>query len=964
MSRTHEVARAARRRLGVRDLVNRLGPALVVGSALGLGAVVAERVLGASGLAWWVVVAVPVAGSAAGAAAIAAFRRRSLLEAGGEVDAALGLRDRLSTGLAFSGATAGPFASIAVEDGERAAGGVALRRAIPVRFGSSWWAWPVLLVGAVGAGWLLPEWNLLRPAAVSPLVLAERERARVEAAKDVVAAVESIRATHDAPTVDVAGREQLAVLEQIEQELADGRVSPEEARRVAAAAMDEVAKEKGEAAEEAQRRADALREQLAQAGAGGGNPSGGGSGSVLSDALRRGDVSGAAKAAEAMSRELAEMTPEERAKAAESLEHLAEDLEALSRPEEKAAGETGQEQARPGEDPREQKAVEALQDQGLSKEQASRLSKETDGEKIREELEKNRIDPETARRAAEKIAEQNRERRAEEQAAKERESLARSLKSAAQSLREREQTNEAEATKEGGASQQREERNGAGRGSEKDAEKRPEKKPGDSRREEGSSQKDREGGKGAGEEERASGNKGDQPGSKGAEGSAGAEGEKGGQERREEGSKGRGEKDGSRAQGGDARPKTDQKKTGAGEGDKKEEAAKGEQPTGGDGRQKNEAGNGAPDSPRQGADEQRGTQPGEQGRPSEKDQGRDEKKETGDAGGGEKEQGRNARAGEKKDGTEKGPGTKDERNARTGGETPKGGETPGADDAKRIGDKPEPGAGTTPTGIEAPKGLRSGGEKASDGKTGRPTAGKPGETSGGEAEATDTSRDGAGGEKPVPGAAKPGGGSPEGATDGSPGEGVSRLTKQLKDLENSSRGAERDGKSAQELADKAREMWDRADPETRERMKDWAQQMSREQGNKKGFAPGDNAPVDQAGGGGFTGTPSDRPRGAEPSPPLPARTTVVDGRSTPPQGDVDPSRERVVAEWLGDGKSGERVSRQEVEARISEAAQSAERAIGDDRTVHSRYDKLIRRYFRRLPDNIVPAGEPPAPSSP
>jgi hypothetical protein len=69
---------------------------------------------------------------------------------------------------------------------------------------------------------------------------------------------------------------------------------------------------------------------------------------------------------------------------------------------------------------------------------------------------------------------------------------------------------------------------------------------------------------------------------------------------------------------------------------------------------------------------------------------------------------------------------------------------------------------------------------------------------------------------------------------------------------------------------------------------------------------------------------------------------------------------------MGQGKPGDKsVSREQVQEQLAQAAQSAERAV-EDRRLPGRYDSLIRKYFRRLPETVPQASEPavmPAPDA-
>jgi hypothetical protein len=62
----------------------------------------------------------------------------------------------------------------------------------------------------------------------------------------------------------------------------------------------------------------------------------------------------------------------------------------------------------------------------------------------------------------------------------------------------------------------------------------------------------------------------------------------------------------------------------------------------------------------------------------------------------------------------------------------------------------------------------------------------------------------------------------------------------------------------------------------------------------------------------------------------------------------------VVAEWLGSGRKGTATEGSDPAAareRLLDAAKAAQRAV-DDRTVPRRFDRLIREFFRRVPQEM------------
>lgn len=412
-SRTLALARAAARRATARDLLRRSGRAALAGAVIAAALVIVDRLVG--GLAPWPWLAIaPVAVLVSAACAWTLARRSSPIEAVGEVDRALGLRDRLSSAVALSLASARQdpiFTRWAVADAESTAGGVRLRRVMPLRPEWTWIAWPLLSAASIAAVFLVPAltWKQSSPEAI------RQTAAREAAAQQVAAATEAAREALEAGPPEPATAEQLAALEELEAELARGQISPETARVKAARELDQLA---GSLEQEARQRAlerEALRERLAAAPSPDPDRARRGPASPLEDALRRGDLPGAARAAEDLAEQLDRLTPEEQRALSEDLEALAETL--------RSQGETAPPPA-PPEPPA-----------GLTPEQAERLEQETNPEEIVRELERSGYDPESARRQAERVAKENRERQAEQAAREQSEQIEQSLREAAEEAR-------------------------------------------------------------------------------------------------------------------------------------------------------------------------------------------------------------------------------------------------------------------------------------------------------------------------------------------------------------------------------------------------------------------------------------------------------------------------------------------------------------------------------------------------
>lgn len=848
MNAIRRVSAAARRRVFWRSLFATLGPALALGAGVSMAFVILEKVLGL-GIPWPVAAGAPIVLAAILSLVLAIVRLPTPLGAAVEVDRSLGLRDRLTTGVAFT--SSGPlpddaFVHAAVADAEAAARQADIRRALPIRLGRSWIAWPILGALAVGLGLFLPAWSLLGRGDQSPEILAAAEQQqRTDLADEIASALRTVAPTPESPTLDTAAARRLEALEELQKELAAGAVEPEKAREEAADALQQLAGSMESAAQQAQRASDALRERLARAGSRSGD---GAATSGLTQSLRRGDIAEAAEQAESLMSRLDEMSPEERAELARALEQLAQDLEELNR---QTAEQGAPASAPDGADAQRSRAEEDLVRQGIDRQKAEELARQTDPEPIRKELEDRGVDPASARRLADRIAEENRQKQAEEEARRQAEELSRSLRDAADSLKNEDPSRPSQPQQ----PQQQDSRQQQGR-----QDQQQDQQPG---QQEGQQGQGRQPGSEQGERKPGEGNQESQePSSQpGAESPAGQRSDQAGEKQGEQGQ----QREGGR-QGGEQ------------------------------GQQQNQQ-----DGQQPGGQQQGGQQPGGQEPGGSEQGGQDPQQQQGD-----QQQGRQPGQGD-----QPGPAEPSHQGQQPGGGQ-SGGNEPGA----------QPGRGAE----QAPAAEQT-----------------PGQPSGGAGQGNQ-------GDQPRQ-ERQPGAGG-AGEQQNGPG-GVEGLARQLREIAKSRQEAEKRRQDAQRLREQAREMLERADPETRERMKQWAEQLARESGRSGGTSR------DGGGGAGDEAEPRDPSAPYAPLPMEGARTEIVDARPRTVSPTAEAPRERVVAEWLGDGKGGEPVSRREVQDRLVEAARSAERAV-EDRVVPGRYDSVIRRYFRRLPEKVVPAEDAPA----
>ncbi|TVQ75306.1 MAG: hypothetical protein EA380_11245 [Phycisphaeraceae bacterium] len=423
------LASRAARRILLRGFVFALGPCLAIAGILGILAALADRLVG-PGLAWWWFVAVPGGLGVLSAGVIAWMRRATPIMAASEVDDALRLQDRLSSALDLGQrAPNDPFVVIALRQSRELASKIRLSQALPIRIRPAWWSWTGALGAAAAIALLVPPMHLLMDQqAQAEQAQVEEQRSAAEKAIDEATRFDRDEMAEaeiepDAPMADLASDEDLRRLDRIREQLNKGELRPDEAVTEAARVFEEQARRLEQEARDRQKASQALQERLASLSSGDKQ-----SGRVreMADALSRGDAQAAQRAAEALEREMAGMSEQERAETLESLRDLADQLD--------RQGQQAQEDL----DRARERAMESLMDRGLSEEDARNLLDETDPNALRETLESLGMDPNDAEELARRLSEQNRQRQAEEEAAQSLEELADSLRDAADDL-EREQ---------------------------------------------------------------------------------------------------------------------------------------------------------------------------------------------------------------------------------------------------------------------------------------------------------------------------------------------------------------------------------------------------------------------------------------------------------------------------------------------------------------------------------------------
>lgn len=317
LPRTLSAARRAAWRARVASTVRALGWTLTLAGAAAVAAIGADRFF-ALGWDWRAVVGIAALAGVSAGLLIGAMAPWSVLRAAGELDARLGLRDRLSSAVALAmGARAdGAFVALAARDAERAAADVDVGRAVPVRFGRAWGAGAALFAAAVAMGMFVPV-RAVGPRPATPEEIAARERA----AASVASTIEQLEAeAQRSEDVDEATGEQLEALRELEAELAQGSGDARDALAESAAALERAADAMDREAERDRLADEALREAMNDSDPEGLSPE-------LVDALREGDLAAARDAARELLGDADKLSDAERERLADELEALADRLE-------------------------------------------------------------------------------------------------------------------------------------------------------------------------------------------------------------------------------------------------------------------------------------------------------------------------------------------------------------------------------------------------------------------------------------------------------------------------------------------------------------------------------------------------------------------------------------------------------------------------------------------------------------
>ncbi len=926
----------ARRRLLLRATIVGLGPALLVGASIGFVLVMVNRLADTGvGLAWLIVAPLVLAATIV---VLGAIRQRpTLIASAQEVDSNLRLSDRLSTAMAIA-ARDDPFSVLAIDAGKLAADTVDVHRAIAVRFGRAWRIWPLVLLCAVVVGVILPHW--------SPKALRQQQAAKevaqrtAEVAARVDAAIETAREATD-PTIATTA-EQIRSLEELRRELEGMKESSgtrdsamsstrglDDAVSRTAESLEKLAKAQEMAAGESQTIAREVEERLADLPRASTDE-----GTALSRAVRSGDLDAARKAASELVSKGGSLTAQERESVARDLQALAEDLRSLENMQRESSPEAVA------------KAAEASSPsdrvEDATKESAAEPSSSLSADDMKD-LESAKSESSAGSNDVSKADSTKPASRADEQVKE----LQRRLKDAVEQLRaerrEEEKRSEKEAKSDAKStpserlnSQQGDDPPGTGK-SRMDSPNR--------------AQPDRD-------KEPKTGGRGTERATSGVEKAApdntsaeSREPEKTQSEKQDVQAKKPGTEGARDAKSESAKPKTEPKGGGQERGQQPQarEANQDREQTsssvdGVKSAQQQPSGSNAPapdpsskDSTKEPSTERaKSTEspeqraPAESKSPEQKGQARPSEVAKSPSSGGKEprngfEQSDNSKSGqsESRDKVQSPTGTK---------QTPSTSEKP---EESQRGVKPSPsGSKTNEAAKQATASGQESGKQPELAEQPSKSKNQQSPASGSDSKAQTEQGDNS-----------PRTSSPDGTRrDDMPGnrDAMKRLQEQIERMGEPAKKATKQEQSARTLRERANEMYRSASPADQEKLQRWVER-----------APQGKAQEAQGQGAGGKVGGQRTPKMNAPASPVDVATTPIDARKPAAQTPDREPRDQVVAEWLGDGEKHRGLSDQAAaQSRLQQAAESAEQAIGD-RTVPSRYDRVLREYFKRLPGRVL-----------
>jgi len=360
LHKTRRVLVRARSRLTFNAWLRALGWSLLVAAAVATLLLAAVRLLSLA-LSPWVYLGLILAALIV-SVGVAVFHRPTLAQTADHLDARLGLKNRLGSAW-FTWRQEGSnadesFSGHLMQEAEREAQGVRLGRAAPLRLTPVWGWTPVLLGGGALLAVFLPPMDLagLRAQEQDDRRQQAEAQQSEQAVEEAVTVLQQLQGESQEDEASGSGEGLDEAMREL-QGLSEQDLSTPESRQGLAARLSELDERLGAAQEQQETTFDQIRNMLSSL-----EPEGSGPADAFADALRRGDFKAAADALDQLGESAEGLSEAERSALDQQLESMKRQLQQMAE----------QQQARAEQAQRD--AKQQLQDQGLSEQQAERIT--------------------------------------------------------------------------------------------------------------------------------------------------------------------------------------------------------------------------------------------------------------------------------------------------------------------------------------------------------------------------------------------------------------------------------------------------------------------------------------------------------------------------------------------------------------------------------------------------------------
>ncbi len=355
-----QTTRRAIAKAGRRWLLNRClatwGWSALAAFAVSVGLLLMDRLLAVRSPQW--LYAVPAGAALLAGPIVAWLTRPGPARLASILDERLGLKDRLGTAWYLASGPDRPFRDQVLSEADRAAVGLPIGEAMPLRGGRGWaWATPAWAVFALLAVFL-PAMDLAG--------LQEQRERRQQAQAEVAEAQESLVEARSLVREASLGQDPLEEADPTElldrlAELTQRDLTNPELRREAVAQLAQVQDKLDSAVQQKEQQLRTMQNQMSALDPGTNGPA-----DRLADALRRGDFAQAQKELEALAEQVdrGDLTEGEKKLLQQQLEQMARQIQEMA------------EQARRAREQLQKQIAQQLQQQGLSQQQVQQLQQQ------------------------------------------------------------------------------------------------------------------------------------------------------------------------------------------------------------------------------------------------------------------------------------------------------------------------------------------------------------------------------------------------------------------------------------------------------------------------------------------------------------------------------------------------------------------------------------------------------------